>query len=150
MRGYFKDPQTTAATLNDGWLRTGDHGRLDTDGYLFVTGRFKEAMVTAAGETIYPDEVEPHYESPLFTELCVTALRGEDGNDVPTLFVVSASPELPDEELRKLFASLRASAPARFRVEQWIRLNNALPRTASGKIRRRLLARQFNNREEQT
>ena len=150
MRGYFKDPQTTAATLNDGWLRTGDHGRLDADGFLFVIGRFKEAMVTAAGETIYPDEVEPYYESPLFTELCVTALRGEDGNDVPTLFVVSASPELPDEELQELFASLRASAPARFRVEHWIRLNTALPRTASGKIRRRLLARQFNNREEQT
>ena len=67
MQGYAGDAAGTAAALNDGWLRTGDRGRLDADGFLFIQGRIKEAMVTSAGETIYPDEIEP--------VLCLAALR---------------------------------------------------------------------------
>lgn len=148
MRGYYQAPQATAAALPDGWLRTGDRGRLDEDGFLFVVGRFKEAMVTAAGETIYPEEMEPYYRSPLFAEFCVAALRGEHGNDSPTLFVVPSSPQLADEELEDAFRERRASTPARLRVERMIRIAGPLPRTASGKVRRRVLVQQFNRREK--
>lgn len=147
MKGYHKDPGATSSALQDGWLRTGDYGRLDEGGFLFVTGRLKEAMVTAAGETIYPEEIEPHYAHPLFLELCVTALRGSDGNDLPTLFVVPLSPEVPEDELQRAYESLRAAAPSRLRVKRMIRMNDALPRTASGKIRRRLLAQRVNRVE---
>ncbi len=147
MRGYYKDSGATGSALQDGWLRTGDYGRLDEEGFLFVAGRLKEAMVTAAGETIYPEEIEPHYAHPLFLELCVTALRGFDGNDLPTLFVVPLSPEVPQDELQRAYESLRAAAPSRLRVERMIRMNDALPRTASGKIRRRLLAKRVNRVE---
>jgi long-chain acyl-CoA synthetase len=140
MRGYFGDPTTTARTLVDGWLRTGDTGRLSADGFLFVTGRIKEAMVTAAGETIYPDEIEPCYENALFEELCVAPMPGPDGNDRPTLFVVSNTED--DGELENLFIELRASAPPRCRVERMIRVPGPLPRTVSGKVRRRHLAEQ--------
>ncbi len=148
MRGYFKDPRVSAAVLQNGWLKTGDYGRLDEAGFLFVCGRLKEAMVTAAGETLWPEEVEPYYVNPLFAEVCVAALRGRNGNDLPTLFVVPASPELKGKDLEDTFASLRAAAPARFRVDRIIRLREALPKTASGKIQRRILVQQFNRPEE--
>ncbi len=143
MRGYWQAPQATAAALAGGWLRTGDSGRLDDDGHLFITGRLKEAMVTSAGETIYPEEAESYYESPLFAELCVTALSAKDGNDLPTLFVVAASPGIPDHDLEEAFADLRASAPARLRLARMVRLPDPLPRTATGKVRRRALAQSF-------
>jgi long-chain acyl-CoA synthetase len=143
MRGYFKDATATAATLHNGWLRTGDRGRLDADGFLFITGRLKEAMVTAAGETIYPEEVEPYYASPLFAEWCVAAVPGPHGNDVPTLFVVPAAPTLAEQELTQAFEDLRAKAPPRLRLHGMVRARGPLPRTATGKVRRRFLAEQW-------
>ena len=142
MRGYFKNPGASAAVLQDGWLRTGDRGRLDDDGFLFVTGRIKEAMVTASGETIYPDDLEPHYLHPLFAELCVAPVSASDGNDVPVLFVVPESPDILDDRLRDAFADLRAAVPVRLRVSRMVRLEHPLPRTLSGKIRRRLVAQE--------
>lgn len=139
-RGYHGNPQLTADAFENGWFKTGDRGRLDDEGFLFISGRLKEAMVTAAGETIYPEEAEPYYADSHFAELCVTGAPGPDGNDSPALFVVPVSPDLLDDELGKAVARLRAAAPARFRVERWIRLEQPLPRTASGKVRRRLLS----------
>jgi long-chain acyl-CoA synthetase len=140
--GYFRDPEATAAALPDGWLRTGDHGHLDADGFLFITGRLKEALVTAAGETLYPEEVEPYYDSPLFAERCVVGMPGPQGNDLPTLFVVPASPDVSEDELRRAFEDLRATAPPRLQVPHLVRLTTPLPRTALGKICRRSLARE--------
>jgi len=143
MRGYFGDPEATEATIRDGWLHTGDQGRMDDSGHLFITGRLKEAMVTSAGETIYPEEIEPLYQDPLFGELCVTAIPGAHGNDVPTLFVVPATPDVPGDELRRVFSDLRAGAPPRLRIERMLLLEQPLPRTATGKVRRRVLASDF-------
>ncbi len=57
-QGYFKDPEGTAEVLKDGWLYTGDLGFLDEDGYLFVTGRKKEIIITAGGKNISPRNIE--------------------------------------------------------------------------------------------
>jgi long-chain acyl-CoA synthetase len=143
MRGYFRDPEATSAAFEQDWLRTGDHGRLDSDGFLFITGRLKEAMVTAAGETIYPEEIEPYYEHPLFAEGCVAALPDANGNDVPTLFVVPSDRNPSAGRLEDAFATLRAAAPARYRVGKLVQLSQPLPRTAAGKIRRRVIAEHF-------
>jgi long-chain acyl-CoA synthetase len=140
MRGYFLDRAATAEALDDGWLRTGDRGRLDDEGFLFITGRLKEAIVTAAGETLYPDELEPHYASPLFAEHCVVPIRDADGNDVPTLVVVPSRGDATDEAIARVFARLRAAAPARCRVAAMLRRTEPIPRTAVGKPRRRALA----------
>jgi rifamycin polyketide synthase module 1/2/3 len=138
MRGYHRNPSATAEALVDGWLRTGDRGAIDADGNLTITGRLKEAMVTAAGETIYPEEAEAFYRSPLFAEAAVAALPGDDGNDLPVLFVM-ADPVVTDEELEDAFRSMRASAPARLRLTRLVRRSTPLPRTATGKVKRHLL-----------
>lgn len=140
MRGYFRDPTLTASVLEDGWLRTGDRGRIDDDGFLFVTGRLKEAIVGANGETVYPEDVEPHYRCALFSEVCVAGLDGPDGNDIPALFAVPASAAVGEDDLREAFEHLRAQAPERFRVQRLVCMPGPLPRTATGKVRRRSLA----------
>ncbi len=138
MRGYFRDTERSAAALADGWLRTGDRGRLDEDGHLFVTGRLKEAMVAATGETVHPEEAEPWYASPLFAEWCVVPVPAADGNDVATLVVV-AHPHTSETDLAAEWARLRAAAPSRVRVTRLVRAQRPLPRTETGKLRRRAL-----------
>jgi long-chain acyl-CoA synthetase len=59
MKGYYKDPEATAATIDaDGWLHTGDLGHLDVNGFLFLTGRSKNLILTATGQNVYPEEIE--------------------------------------------------------------------------------------------
>ncbi len=58
MVGYYKDPEKTAETLRDGWLHTGDEGRLDEEGYLFITGRVKDTFKTSKGKFIVPAPIE--------------------------------------------------------------------------------------------
>ena len=137
MQGYAGDAAATDGVLRDVWLHTGDRGRLDADGCLFIQGRIKEAMVTSAGETIYPDEIEPVYDSPLFSERAVVPLPDDRGNDVPTLVVVPVS--VPANAIRDEVGRLRAAAPALLRVHGFI-VRSELPRSAARKIRRRALA----------
>ena len=133
MTGYAGDASATADAFEGEWLKTGDHGRIDANGFLYITGRIKEAMVTTAGETIYPDEIEPCYASPLFAESAVVPLPGADGNDRPTLVVVPANQSVADEDVRRMVGILRAAAPPRLRVSGFIRRLEPLPRTAVGK-----------------
>jgi long-chain acyl-CoA synthetase len=66
MKGYYNNEAATAEVLRDGWFRTGDRGRLDKDGYLFITGRSKEVIVLSSGKNIYPEDVEKLYlDTPL-------------------------------------------------------------------------------------
>jgi long-chain acyl-CoA synthetase len=147
MKGYWRDAEATASAFENGWLRTGDRGHLDEDGFLFVTGRLKEVLVTDTGETIHPEEFEQCYQSPIFAELCVAGVSGGNGNDLPVLFVVPASPAISESEIEATFAKLRAAAPSRLRIKSVVRIQNPLPRTATGKVRRVVLAQQINPEE---
>jgi acyl-CoA synthetase (AMP-forming)/AMP-acid ligase II len=140
MQGYAGDAAATAAAFGGAWLRTGDRGRMDGAGFLFITGRIKEAMVTSAGETVYPDEIEPYYRSPLFAELAVVPISGDDGNDLPTLVVVPSESVIDDAAMTRTVAALRAAAPPRLRISGFVCWRIPLPRSAAGKIRRRALA----------
>lgn len=84
MVGYYHNTIATADFLRDGWLYTGDIGRVDEDGYVYITGRSKDLIVTGAGMNVYPDEIEWFYRSVPYTKelrvvgVCVSQTRGED------------------------------------------------------------------------
>lgn len=75
MRGYYKDPEKTAETIEDGWLHTGDQGKLDDEGYLFITGRVKDTFKTAKGKFIAPSPIEWHFgQDANIEQICILGL----------------------------------------------------------------------------
>lgn len=75
MREYYKSPELTAQTIRDGWLHTGDQGRIDEDGFLFITGRVKDTFKTTKGKFITPSPIEWHFDQDLNIELvCLMGL----------------------------------------------------------------------------
>ena len=58
MLGYYEDPEATAAVMHDGWFNSGDIGYMDEDGFIYLTGRSKNVIVTQNGKNIYPEEIE--------------------------------------------------------------------------------------------
>jgi len=70
--GYYKNPERTAETIVDGWLRTGDVGELDPDGFLRITDRMKDIIITAGGKNVTPSEIENQLKfSPYITDAVV-------------------------------------------------------------------------------
>jgi long-chain acyl-CoA synthetase len=85
MRGYWQDPESTAAAIRDGWLHTGDLGRLDDDGFLYITGRKKDLLVLSNGKKVVPN----HIEGLLLADPCVdqVVVCGEARNFLTALIV---------------------------------------------------------------
>ncbi|WP_324825326.1 AMP-dependent synthetase/ligase [Sinanaerobacter sp. ZZT-01] len=111
MIGYYKDPEETAKVLKDGWLYTGDYGYFDKDGFLYVSGRKKNVIVTKNGKNIFPEEVEFYLgKSDYIKEVLVSGLEGEKSGE--TIVFAEIVPEysaieekfgrLSEEALRKL------------------------------------------------
>jgi long-chain acyl-CoA synthetase len=135
IRGYWNRPDATAETIVDGWLRSGDLGRTDEDGFLYVEDRAKD-MVLRAGENVYCAEVEAAiYEHPAVYEVAVFGLPHERlGEEVATTVYLKPGMRLTVEELQQ---HLRERIAA-FKVPSIVELANApLPRNASGKILKR-------------
>ena len=82
MLGYYEDNAKTAETIIDGWFHTGDLGKIDENGYLFITGRCKSVIVTKNGKNIYPEEVEYYLnDNPLISESLVQGIQKEDDDE---------------------------------------------------------------------
>jgi len=140
MEGYRADPQATAQAFTvDGWLRTGDLGSLDTEGRLLVEGRADDAIRTG-GETVWPDEVETALLSHRgVADVAVAGVPDAEWGARVVAWVVPADASDPPglEELRE---HCRKDL-ARFKAPRELRIVEELPRTASGKIRRKELLR---------
>ena len=79
MLGYYKDPEASAAAFtDDGWLRTGDMGTMDSEGFVFIKGRYKSMYLGPSGQNIYPEEIESMLNNmPYITESLVIEKEGK-------------------------------------------------------------------------
>ena len=137
IRGYWNRPDATAETLVDGWLRSGDIGYLDEDGYVYVSDRAKD-MVLRAGENVYCAEVEAAiYQHPAIYEAAVFGVPHERlGEEVAAVIMPKAGAVLSADELTAFLGEHLAP----FKIPTRIRLvDEQLPRNASGKILKREL-----------
>jgi long-chain acyl-CoA synthetase len=141
MAGYWGRPKETAAALTpDGWLRTGDGGYVDEDGYLFLTDRIKD-MIVSGGENVYPIEVEEvlaHH--PDVGEVAVVGLPDERWGEAVTAVIVPEPGATPSGEELIAFARHRLAG---YKLPRRVVLVDELPRTPSGKVLKRELRDRF-------
>ena len=135
-KGYWRDPAKTAASFFGDWFRTGDVGYLDAEGFLFLTDRKKDIIISG-GENIASSEVERViYELPAVREAAVIGLADERWGERPVAVV--ALTEGADLDLATLSAHCRARL-ASFKVPKQLVIVDSLPRNPSGKVLKRVL-----------
>jgi long-chain acyl-CoA synthetase len=143
MLGYYSDEDATRQALVERWLYTGDLGKVDDDGNLFLVGRSKEIIVDTNGKNVYPDELEEVYSnSPHVKELSIVGLPDGLGEKVACLVVADDEYDitLSRSELRRRveehFREVSASLPYYKRVKVLHFTDDELPRTATRKVKR--------------
>jgi fatty-acyl-CoA synthase len=136
MQGYYNRPEETAAAFADGWLHTGDLGRLDADGFIEITGRKKD-MIISGGLNVYPKEVEEIlYRRPEVAEAAVVGVPDDKWGEVAVAVVVpgpdGVDPDALSDACRLHLATYKC--PRAFLIH-----DDPLPRNPSGKILKREL-----------
>ena len=126
MIGYYEDEEKTKQTIVDGWFHTGDLGKIDENGYLYITGRCKSVIVTKNGKNIYPEEVEYYLnDNPLISEALVLGIQKE--NDDETYINAQIYPNI-----EAITEHLKGSVPTKEEIWKIIsdvvsNVNNKLP-----------------------
>lgn len=141
IRGYWNKPEATAETIVDGWLASGDLGRIDEEGFLYIEDRAKD-MVLRAGENVYCAEVEGAiYEHPGIYEAAVFGVPHERlGEEVACVIQLKAESKLTGDDLRDFLAAKLAP----FKIPSRIAFSDGrLPRNPSGKILKRELRESY-------
>jgi fatty-acyl-CoA synthase len=130
--GYWQRPEETAAAFTaDGWFRTGDLARRDSDGFFTLVDRLKD-MFISGGENIYPAEVEQVLlDHPAVTDAAVIGMPDPQWGEVGCAFVVVAGPAI---DLAETLAAHCGASLARYKIPKRFLAVDALPRTASGKL----------------
>ncbi|ADC66365.1 AMP-dependent synthetase and ligase [Ferroglobus placidus DSM 10642] len=143
MKGYYKMEEETAKALVNGWLLTGDMAKMDEDGYFYIVDRKKDVII-AGGYNIYPREVEEVlYEHPAVLEAAVVGVPDKYRGETVKAFVV-LKPEYRGKVTEKEIEQFCRERLAAYKVPKIIEFRDELPKSAVGKILRRVL------REEST
>jgi fatty-acyl-CoA synthase len=143
MRGYFRNRAATAEVMRDGWLHTGDRGRRDGAGYLYVTGRVKEVIITG-GENVSPLEVEEVIRAhPAVADVAVIGTPHPKWGEQVTAVVVRRPGAALDAEALASYAGRRLAG---FKKPRRVEFVAALPRNAANKVRTNLLKQQLGGR----
>ena len=112
--GYYEDEEKTNQTIIDGWFHTGDLGKIDENGYLYITGRCKSVIITKNGKNIYPEEIEYYLnDNPLISEALVLGLKKE--NDDETYINAQIYPDI--EAIKEY---LKGSVPTKEEIKKII------------------------------
>jgi acyl-CoA synthetase (AMP-forming)/AMP-acid ligase II len=140
MRAYWNLPDATREALRDGWMHTGDAGRLDANGYLYVQDRVKD-MIVSGGENVYPREIEDVlYQHPAVAEAAVIGVPDEAWGEVVKAFVVRRPGVAASAEDLVEFCRSRLAGYKRPRSVDFV---ESLPRNPSGKVLKRELREPF-------
>ena len=150
MSGYFNRPIETAAALTaDGWLRTGDGGYVDDEGYLYLTDRIKD-MIVSGGENVYPIEVEEVLsQHPEVAEVAVIGVPDEHWGEAVKALVIGRDGQAPSQVDLLEFARVRLAG---YKLPRSIEVVDDLPRTPTGKVLKRELRERYSSagsRQEQ-
>lgn len=136
--GYWKQPEKTAETLVDGWVRTGDIGSIDADGYLTLHGRTKE-MIKVSGYSVFPDDVEALLaRHPRVRQAAVLGVPDERRGEVIKAVIVLRDESGDALSAEELISWSRDNMSA-YKVPRHVEFRTELPMTASGKVLRRML-----------
>jgi long-chain acyl-CoA synthetase len=136
MKGYWKMPEESAAVLRDGWLYTGDIGRMDEDGYFYITDRKKD-LIKYKGYSVYPREIEDVLYEHLAVKLCAVVGKPDAvSGEIPKAFVVLKEGMTATEEEIKKFVNERV---APYKAVREVEFRTELPMTSVGKLLRRVL-----------
>ncbi len=141
MAGYWNRPDETARVVSaDGWLRTGDAGYLDADGYVFIHDRVKD-MVISGGENVYPAEVESALcEHPAVAEAAVIGVPDAQWGEAVHAIVVLRPDMVVSAEALTAWARTRIAG---FKAPRSVTFAETLPRNAAGKLLKRALREPF-------
>jgi acyl-CoA synthetase (AMP-forming)/AMP-acid ligase II len=140
MKGYWNRPEETEAALKDGWLHTGDVGRLDEEGFLYIMDRKKD-MIISGGENIYPAEIEDSLRhNPKILDVGVIGYPHEKwGEAVMAVVAVKEGEELTEAEL----IDWCKGRIGKFKIPKKVVFTQAIPRTPTGKILKRVLRDEY-------
>jgi long-chain acyl-CoA synthetase len=135
MKGYWNNPEETARALQDGWLKTGDVGYMDSKGYVTITDRKKD-MILVSGFNVYPNEIESVVMShPGINECAAIGVPDARSGEAVQLIIVRRDPELTKEEIISYCRTQLTS----YKLPRHIEFRDSLPKTPIGKILRREL-----------
>lgn len=136
MKGYYGNPQATAEVVRNGWLYTGDIGKVDEDGYLFILDKKKD-MIIVAGQNIYPDDIEKVlYTHPKVAEAAVVGIPDKLRGEAVRAVIRLKEGAVASEREIKQFCRQRL---ADFKVPKQIIFMTSFPKTITGKIRKEVL-----------
>jgi len=139
MQGYWNRPEETQATFTNGWMRTGDIGHMDADGYFYVVDRAKD-LIIASGFNVYPREVEEVlFQHPAIVEAAVTGVTDSyRGETVAAFVVLKPGIEASEQTKQELLAFCKEKLSA-YKVPKILQFRDSLPKSTIGKILRREL-----------
>jgi len=163
MKGYYKKPEATAEMIRDGWLYTGDIGYIDRDGYVFITGRIKDVIVTGSGLNVYPEEIELELgRIPAVAECCVLGRKIKEGmrqgmEEVIVLIIpkaeyfekygqekgVKINKDLMAKVLKEEIQKVNQKLPEYKRIADCIVWETEFPKTSTRKIKKFALRKEL-------
>ncbi len=141
--GYYNEPQASAEIIDrEGWLHSGDIGRLDKRGFLYLTGRRKSIIVLSSGKNVFPEELEEYFsQSPLIEEMGVFGFHGQRGDVIAAMVVPSQEIRLNHDAesakriIRAEIVRMSGDRPIHKRIQELEVCFASLPRTSTKKIK---------------
>ncbi len=141
MEGYYNNPAATESVMREDWFHTGDLGWVDADGYLYVTGRIKDVIVTGAGKNVYPADLEAIYQSlPTVKEICVLGIKSGLTEDIHAVLTPNGGGPGQREaaevkkEVQQEIQKIGKELPSYHRLQHIHVWFEPLPRSESGEV----------------